>query len=337
MCNLKPREKTSKMNNQLARLIADYQTSVLDAVVLMQRSGIRMPYSSNDWIFTDIPSRGELYGGGKYFKHGTGCQVSLTTGEVDFDFGTQGEIGGFDVWRLIRFAGSNLADYDFASKEVLEQCFEAALTAGSLVCSEYNLYFVADASRTRAVNIDSRFPHDKLPCRNQDSVLMLYAHCFLAADLMRVNYVKLNSKRDNIRQLSRKNRVHFGIYISTWLGFLREACNGFKTLNMRLLLQNDRPENFKELIPISDNIGRLMNKHSDSLRVFRNNVFHPRENSEVILEFFAKDAERLLWAHELHAALELFFSEYRILCEVYYMLNNRKTESDLIRKPKRQK
>lgn len=94
-------------------------------------------------------------------------------------------------------------------------------------------------------------------------------------------------------------------------------------------LNNERPNTFQELLPISDAIGTLMKAHSDSLRKFRNNVFHMRENSDFLSHFFDKDVERLSWARELHTALSIFFSEYRVLCEVHYIRNGRKGESDL--------
>ncbi|MEI7250944.1 DUF6896 domain-containing protein [Pectobacterium versatile] len=99
------------MNKNFFRLIVDFQESVQNALKIMQRSGIRMPPSRNDWIESDIPITGELDGGVKYYKHGAGCLVSLSSGEVDFDFGEEGEIGGFNLWWLTQFAGENLTDY----------------------------------------------------------------------------------------------------------------------------------------------------------------------------------------------------------------------------------
>jgi hypothetical protein len=87
-------------------------------------------------------------------------------------------------------------------------------------------------------------------------------------------------------------------------------------------------------IPIWDDVGNMMKKHSNSLREFRNNVFHLRENPEVVRQFFANDKERLPWAPELHAAIARFFSEHHILCEVHYTMHSRKTEIDSNRKLK---
>ena len=132
------------MNNQLALLISDYQASVASAVDLMQRSGIPRPPTNTDWAGTDIPQRGELEGGVRYFKHGYGCAVHLPTGTVDFDFGALGEIGGFDAWRLAGFAGDRLSAYGFADEDALNESFKAEIAAGSLVYSGYILYYVAD-------------------------------------------------------------------------------------------------------------------------------------------------------------------------------------------------
>ena len=132
------------MNNQLAILISDYQARVSTAVDMMHRSGIPQPLTNTDWVGTDIPQHGELEGGVRYFKHGYGCAVSLPTGTVDFDFGAQGKINGFDAWRLAGFAGDALPNYGFADEDALIECFKAEVAAGSLVYSGYILYYLAD-------------------------------------------------------------------------------------------------------------------------------------------------------------------------------------------------
>ncbi|AYN94211.1 hypothetical protein EAW52_09665 [Pseudomonas sp. LTJR-52] len=134
------------MNNNLARLISDYQASVRIAVQLMQKSGIQLPPTNTDWTAADISQRGELLGGITYFKHGYGCAVKLPAGTVDFDFGEHGEIDGFDAWRLIGFAGLRLSEYGFATEDSLNECFKAEVEAGSLVYSGYILYYIADAT-----------------------------------------------------------------------------------------------------------------------------------------------------------------------------------------------
>ncbi|MCM2320630.1 MAG: hypothetical protein NDI93_15085 [Pseudomonas sp.] len=326
------------MDNNLSRLISDYQASIRTALALMQRSGIQMPLTSHNWINSDLPQRGDLEGNTPYFKHGAGCAVGLPTGEVDFDFGELGEIGGVDEWRLTNFAGGRLAEYGFETKEALQDCFKAAVSEGSLVHSGYTLYYVANEPRALAVEVDSRSPGDALPLRSEDPVLTLYAHSFLAADLMRNEYEKLNIKWRKLDNLSRNDDIKLGVYLSSWLGYLRATCEGFENINMHLLLKEDRPVDFRELISKSDEIGKMMKKHRAPLRKFRNDVFHPRKNIEATRNFFTYEAERLPWAHKLHAAFAEFFSEYRIFCEVHYVIHGRRNEMDTGRKrPKQRK
>lgn len=139
------------MNKQLARLISDYQASVRTAVELMQHSGIPRPSTCTDWADADIPEHGELKGGTRYFKHGFGCAVCFPTGAVDFDFGDEGEIDGFNVGRLAGFAGSRLPEYGFATGDALKTCFREEVAAGSLVYSGYILYYLADAAHSPSV------------------------------------------------------------------------------------------------------------------------------------------------------------------------------------------
>ncbi|GKO66481.1 MULTISPECIES: DUF6896 domain-containing protein [Klebsiella] len=320
------------MNNNLYRLIVDFQDNVQVALKLMHRSGIKMPSSCYEWIESDIPNVGELDGGVKYYKHGAGCRVDLNSGSVDFDFGGRGEVGGFNSWWLTNFAGENLMDYGFRNFDDVSDHLKKALDDGELIFPDHDLYYFANVPHTYAIDTDCRFPEDRLPCRNHDRVLTLQIHYFETADLMFKNYNKLNKKMTKNGHLSEREKFDMGIYLSTWLGFLSVVYEGFKSLNMRLLLDNERPREFKELLPISDDIGKLMKEHSNSLRIFRNNVFHLRESTGFIHHFFDKEVERLPWAGELHIALSHFFSQYRIFCEVHYVINERKGESNMIKK-----
>ena len=99
--------------------------------------------------------------------------------------------------------------------------------------------------------------------------------------------------------------------------------------NMRRLLNDERPHDFRELLPESDALGRLIKTHFHPLREVRNSVFHLRDNPDKIRNFFSKEADRLSWALELHNALKRFFANYRIQCAVHYAMNGRKGEIDI--------
>ncbi len=302
----------------------------------MQRSGIRMPHSNLQWIQSDIPPKGLLDDDIMYVKHGTGCRVYLPTGEIDFDFGNLGEINGFDLWRLSRFASDKLSTYGFESQDALERCFETAVSEGHVVRSEDSLFYVANRTRTLAVDIDSRLPGDNLPPRNLDIVLVLHSHYFQAAELMRENYDNLYQKWKKNNSLSHRKVVDLRIYMSSWLGFLAVTCEGFEDIGMHLLLRNSRPTSFEELIPKSNAVGKMIKRHRNPLRELRNKTFHLRENPEAIRRFFAPDANRLPWARELHDAFTVFFSAYLVECEVHYALNGRRGELRVTRETPQQ-
>lgn len=317
------------MDKNLEKLITEFQSRVRDAVALMYRSGMKMPHTLFAWLRADIPGTGILDGGIKYFKHGAGCEVRLETGSIDFDFGDSGEIDGFDLWRLKNFTRDQLPCFGFDSEEEIEQSFNAAVACGYLERSKGGLYYLVGSPRKLAVDIDSTQPGDKLPSQNHDMVMTLYAHYFEAADLMRENFEKLDAKLEKRGKLSRNDEVQNRIYFLTWLGFLWSTCEGFtKKINMHRLLTDERPHDFKELLPESNALGKLIKAHFHPLREVRNNVFHLRDNPEKIRKFFSEDADRLSWALELHDALKNFFSNYRIQCSIHYAMNNRKGEID---------
>ena len=129
------------MDPRLARLIADYQERVSDAVTMLEDAGIPRPASHLEWAAMDVPQTGSLPGGFSYFKHGIGCAVDGPPWGVDFDFREDGQIDGFNADRLHRFARRRLVDYGFGSAEEIESAVQDAHNAGDLVFS--NNYYVS--------------------------------------------------------------------------------------------------------------------------------------------------------------------------------------------------
>ena len=134
------------MNQGLSKLIHHYQLAVKQAVELMMQSGIPKPARPTAWVETDISQHGKLLGGISYFKHGYGCAVNLPSGKVDFDFGDEGQIDGFDIWRLTGFAKGRLSEYGFSTENEVKVAFEDAIKSGSILQSNYILCYVADSA-----------------------------------------------------------------------------------------------------------------------------------------------------------------------------------------------
>lgn len=130
------------MNQKLKSLIENYLSAVNEAIELLVASGIALPKSNSEWVASDINQRGELKNGIKYFKHGYGCAVHLSSGVVDFDFGANGEFNGFDEWRIWGFLQNSKLPKLFKSESELKQEFRHAVEIGELTFSGYILYFL---------------------------------------------------------------------------------------------------------------------------------------------------------------------------------------------------
>jgi len=165
-----------------------------------------------------------------------------------------------------------------------------------------------------------------LPHEDEDAVLTLYSHVFLAADLMLKNYKKLTDHWKKAGRLSKNREIEMRIYFATWLGYLAATGEGFQKLGMRKLLETGRPQEFSEVIEHSNRVGKILKMHHDALRHFRNDVFHLRESPDKLMAFFKSKPDRVKWAEELHASFEDFFSCYRISFAVHCALNGRTDE-----------
>lgn len=129
------------MHPALARLLHDYRAAVQQALGLMEKSGIALPASNQEWLASPVPEHGLLQGDIRYFKHGYGCSVQLPEGTVDFDFGAEGQTNGVSPGALLHYAGVKLSTYGFDSEADFMACFEQALAQGELHDSGYLLYY----------------------------------------------------------------------------------------------------------------------------------------------------------------------------------------------------
>lgn len=76
---------------------------------------------------SDFPPSGKLADGRDYQVHGVGCCVRSKGRTIDFDFGANGEIDGFCVYRLSTFLGANPRKFGFTSHAEMQEHFRAAI------------------------------------------------------------------------------------------------------------------------------------------------------------------------------------------------------------------
>jgi len=108
-----------------------------------------LPESAIDWA-TRGPTNVVLSDGTVYSKHGYGCLIALKSGEIDFDFGDQGEIDGFDAFRLSAFTESFPSRYSIKSEREMQSILEAELKSGAIE-KRGRLYFRNKTEPNQAV------------------------------------------------------------------------------------------------------------------------------------------------------------------------------------------
>jgi hypothetical protein len=93
----------SDQNETLETLINDFISTVESSTLSLE-----LKFGTRDirrlWYTKEIERCGRVTRGVKYQLHGIGCRINSSTGSVDFDYGPNGEINGFDTWRLYNFA-----------------------------------------------------------------------------------------------------------------------------------------------------------------------------------------------------------------------------------------
>jgi hypothetical protein len=115
------------MDESLRQLIDQYRSAVRHAIHLMLGAGIRLPETNMRWVSQQIPSPYPLAGEGVLRKHGFGCEVRWSGGSVDFDFGENGEVDGFDEWRLWKYCQSNTYGSMFSTEADLKAAVQEAV------------------------------------------------------------------------------------------------------------------------------------------------------------------------------------------------------------------
>ncbi len=87
----------------------------------------------------------------EYIFHGTDCKFNFGGSKIDFEFGYDGRVGGFNEWKLLCFAQDGTSNYtQFRNESVLEKCFEKAKVDGFIDMPYLNqsdtlYYLVVDA------------------------------------------------------------------------------------------------------------------------------------------------------------------------------------------------
>jgi len=125
-------------------VVGDYLSEVQEGIALFKdKIGDTHPLSA--WRNDGLPQKGQLSDDVRYEFHGVGCLLVFPEYEVDFDFGPDGRIDGFDLWRLGLYVESRPDKYPYyKDSNVLKKDFELAVKKeliGKLDGPHCNLYY----------------------------------------------------------------------------------------------------------------------------------------------------------------------------------------------------
>ena len=126
------------MNSELLKIISDFQAKVKEAnELLIQHLEIEEPHNRPP----TIEQVGLLGGKHKYFFHGVGCKVQISKKDViDFDWGENGRIDGFDEWRLCQFVRTRSKKYPSISEVDIKKWFQDAAKENEIALSKSQEY-----------------------------------------------------------------------------------------------------------------------------------------------------------------------------------------------------
>jgi hypothetical protein len=119
-------------NKDLECLIDDFLIQVDRATSLLEekfgrRCILRL------WRANEIPQRGRITARISYELHGVGCRVKFPEICIDFDYGPNERVDGFDVWRLYMYASEVPSLHPkYKNQSVLETDFDDYIKLGKV-------------------------------------------------------------------------------------------------------------------------------------------------------------------------------------------------------------
>jgi len=131
--------------DRLVRAFNDAQRHVV--AVLEGRLGVRRPVDCGQWtgMYADVRRAAQAQGLYLY-PHGYGLAFKDNVLWIDFDFGSEGEIDGFDASRLYQFGVQRGTTEGFVSAEEVRAAIDDAMRHGELRYSGYLNYYRSDST-----------------------------------------------------------------------------------------------------------------------------------------------------------------------------------------------
>jgi hypothetical protein len=131
------------MKKELRSLIYLYLAKTAELIPQIAYAlGVTLPITNMEWANLNVPQRGTTGTGLRFFKHGYGVDIKYNGGEIDIDFGANGEYDGFDAWRLFRFAEVTGTQTPYTDHREIAAELEEAEKNKEVRFSGYILYYL---------------------------------------------------------------------------------------------------------------------------------------------------------------------------------------------------
>lgn len=148
-------KKLTTPKSLLELLITDFLSKVDEGTKLLEekfcnRNILRL------WRSGQIERCGQITNGIQYELHGVGCAIHFPSESVDFDYGSNNRINGFDVWRLYIYALDRPLLYKYYSDmKTLEKEFKELVSLKIIekMSPPDDLYILSRNLHTR-INLD---------------------------------------------------------------------------------------------------------------------------------------------------------------------------------------
>ena len=145
------RQGGKALNLKLEKIIKKYEEDISYYVkILCDSLGINNLYL---WKVNDTPKQGFIEGNNiKYRFHGSGLYIEMENKTIDFDFGYKGIFGGFNMYKLFKYAQGDSELSILMDRNEFEKAFNDAKKSLEII----NCYSVfGDYLEYRAKYIDN--------------------------------------------------------------------------------------------------------------------------------------------------------------------------------------
>ncbi|WP_460111675.1 DUF6896 domain-containing protein [Pseudomonas sp. S3_H04] len=102
------------------------------------------------WRSGKIERCGKMTNGIQYELHGVGCAIHFPSESVNFDYGSNNRINGFDVWRLYIYALDRPLVYEhYCDKKTLEKEFKDLVSLKTIKKCRHLMTYIYSTQLTR--------------------------------------------------------------------------------------------------------------------------------------------------------------------------------------------